>query len=134
LPQTKFIEAAPIKNAALKQVSLPTELKCVTIIGRTSAITLLSSTKRNVELRIERTTKAHFIPLISREVLRLLLLVFGANLVHSSDGGALGYVKGIFLLIQIIGSLFFLGPTAIVLYLIRGEAGDWATLPKKSTE
>ena len=62
----KLVDAVLIKNATLSQVSFLTELKWITITGWISAMIVLSSVKRNIELRIERTTKAYFKPLISQ--------------------------------------------------------------------
>jgi hypothetical protein len=65
-PHTRFVAAAPIKNATLSQLSLPTSLKCVTMTGCTSATIVLSSANRKVEDKMERTTTIHFHPEMSR--------------------------------------------------------------------
>jgi hypothetical protein len=55
-----------MRKAAESQVRFSTSLKCRTMTGWMSATMVLLSANKNVELRMDRTTTAHFQPVMSR--------------------------------------------------------------------
>jgi len=66
LPQIRFVDAADSVNATLSQGSLSIAPNCAMIAGCTSATIVLSSENKKMELRMAKTTRAHFAPWMSR--------------------------------------------------------------------